>query len=66
MSNTPIEMGAYSILGIVTVLWTIFVVFGVNPWDSIPGENTAVMLATLLGGLGVFDLAETFGFVEYP
>lgn len=54
-------------MAIATIAWAALVVFDYSVFaDLIGDESIEVMVATLLGGLGAFDLAETYGLVMYP
>ncbi|RQG97064.1 hypothetical protein [Natrarchaeobius chitinivorans] len=66
MADCPTSQKAVSgFLALLTILWLPYVLADWTLFDAL-GTEGGVMLGTLVFILGVYDIAQTAGVVEYP
>ncbi|CAI50768.1 uncharacterized protein NP_5354A [Natronomonas pharaonis DSM 2160] len=60
---TPTEMALTAVLAISALSWTVFGLFGFNILDAMGPEMTGGV-AMLIGGIAIYDAADTFGIID--
>ncbi|AFZ71428.1 hypothetical protein [Natronobacterium gregoryi] len=65
MANSTPQLIVSGVLALFTILWLPYALMDWTLFEAV-GSDYGIMLATLAFLLGVYDIAETGGLVEYP
>lgn len=66
MVNDIAPLVIHVVTAALTIMWLPNVMFGFDPFGLFGGSEIAVMLATVLALVAVFDILEIAGVVCYP
>lgn len=66
MTDNLIRGGASLILALGSIMWLPFLTMDVSLFELMPNTEMAVVVATLIAGVGIYDALETAEIVEYP